>query len=184
MAAAAIAAVGEPVSTTCWAARDLIDQLVNRYSIANLANVGNIEGWNVCKTGLINELRENPDDCFVLHDLSAESAEGLRRRLPRFDAVAVLEPSAFPPEFLTAAPGLNRAHPLISEIIQADPALVRLKGLPVEGLPALAIYIRRRNGAQDRAAPAEVSRADGLEPSARKCALTRPADCKRVEGPS
>ena len=47
--------------------------------MASLANVGNIADWNVCKTGLINELRDNPNDCFVLHDLSAESAEGLRR---------------------------------------------------------------------------------------------------------
>ena len=73
------AAVGEPAATTCWAARGLIDQMVSRYGVATLANVGNITDWNVCKTGLINELRDNPGDCFVLHDLSAASAEELRR---------------------------------------------------------------------------------------------------------
>ena len=65
-----------PHRDTCWAARGLIDQIVSRYGVATLANVGNIADWNVCKTGLINELRDNPGDCFVLHDLSAESAEG------------------------------------------------------------------------------------------------------------
>ncbi len=78
LAASAAVAVGEPAATTCWAARGLIDQMVNRYGVTTLANVGNITDWNVCKTGLINELRDNPGDCFVLHDLSAESAEGLR----------------------------------------------------------------------------------------------------------
>src|SRR5271166_3323601 len=45
--------VGEPASTTCWAARGLIDQIVSRYGVATLANVGNVADWNVCKTGLI-----------------------------------------------------------------------------------------------------------------------------------
>jgi hypothetical protein len=138
----AIRLVSEPVSTTCWNASTLIDQLAGRLGVSNLANVGNIEGWNVCKTGLINELRKNPDDCFVLHDLSAETPEGLKSRLRRFDAVAVLDPSAFPPGYLTAAPGLNRAYPIITAIVQADPELARVEGLPREGLPPMVIYRR------------------------------------------
>ena len=71
--------VNEPVSNTSWRAQGLIDSSVSRYGITTLANVGNIAHWNVCKTGLINELRDRPGDCFVLHDLSAETAEGLKR---------------------------------------------------------------------------------------------------------
>ncbi|MGZ3469713.1 MAG: glycosyltransferase family 39 protein, partial [Isosphaeraceae bacterium] len=77
LAASIAGVVGEPASTTCWAARGLIDQVVSRYGVTTLANVGNVADWNVCKTGLINELRDDPRNCFVLHDLSAESAEGL-----------------------------------------------------------------------------------------------------------
>ena len=136
LAASAIGTVGEPVSTTCWAARGLIDEIVGRYGVATLANVGNTPDWNVCKTGLINELRENPNDCYVLHDLSAESAEGLRMRLRRFDAVVVLENAVIPLNFLAAAPGLNRAYPSIWSTIEADPALVRLADMPLRGSSA------------------------------------------------
>ncbi len=73
--------------------------------MTTLANVGNIADWNVCKTGLINELRDQAGNCFVLHDLSAESAEGWHARLARFDAVVVLEPEAFPAGFLSCRAG-------------------------------------------------------------------------------
>ena len=147
LAAAVVGLVREPVSTTCWDLRGLIDELVLRHGVSTLANVGNTEGWNVCKTGLINELRENPDDCFVLHDLSAETAEGLRSRLRRFDAVVVLEPAAFPPGFQAALPALNRGCSAITEAIRADPELTRVDGLSQEGLPPLAFYVRHRLGA-------------------------------------
>ena len=78
-ASVSISAVGlarEPVAPTHWSATRLIDRLVSRHGVSYLANVGNIETWNVCKTGLINELRSNPDDCFVLQDLSTESRDG------------------------------------------------------------------------------------------------------------
>jgi hypothetical protein len=146
LAASALGLAREPVSTTYWSAGELLDRLVTRHGAANLANVGNIESWNVCKTGLINELRKKPSDCFVLHDLSAESVEGLRDRLPRFDAVAVLGHSAFPAGFLSASPGLNRARSFINEVLQADPELVRVEDLPLEGLPPMAIYVRDRSG--------------------------------------
>jgi len=168
LAASIAGVVGEPASTTCWAARGLIDQIVSQYGVATLANVGNVADWNVCKTGLINELRDDPGNCFVLHDLSAESAEGLRTRLPRFDAVVVLETAAFPSGFLAAVPGLNRAYPSIFSTIEADSAWVRLDGLPLEGLPPLTIYVRRREGSRGHVLPAEVSQVGGRPTSIRK----------------
>jgi 4-amino-4-deoxy-L-arabinose transferase-like glycosyltransferase len=168
LAAAIVGIVSEPASTTSWAARGLIDRIVSRYGVASLANVGNTAEWNVCKTGLINELRDNPNDCFVLHDLSAESAERLRTRLSRFDAVLVLETAAFPSGFLAAAPGLNSAYPSIWSTIEADPALVRLVSLPLEGLPPLTIYVRRRVGPRGHVLPAEVSQVGGRATSTRK----------------
>ncbi len=157
LAASAMGTVGEPPSTTCWAARSLIEHIVSRYGVATLANVGNIADWNVCKTGLINELRDDPNSCFVLHDLSAESAQGLRQRLSRFDAVAVLETTAFAPGLLAAAPGLNRAYPSIWSAIEADRGLVRLVDSPLQGLPPVTIYVRRREGSRAHVPPAENS---------------------------
>ncbi len=168
LAASIAGLVGEPASTTCWAARGLIDQIVSRYGAANLANVGNIADWNVCKTGLINELRDDPSSCFVLHDLSAETAEELRTRLPRFDAVVVLETAAFPSGFLAAAPRLNRAYPSIFSTIEADPALVRLDGLPLEGFPPLTVYVRRGERSRTHVMPSEVARVGGRATSTRK----------------
>ena len=168
LAASIAGVVGEPASTTCWAARGLIDQIVSRYGVATLANVGNVADWNVCKTGLINELRDDPGNCFVLHDLSAESAEGLRTRLPRFDAVVVLETAAFPSGFLAAVPGLNRAYPSIFSTIEADSAWVRLDGLPLEGLPPLTIYGRRGERSRTHVMPSEVAQVGGRATSTRK----------------
>jgi len=168
LAASVAGLVGEPASTTCWAARGVIDQIVSRYGVANLANVGNIADWNVCKTGLINELRDDPSDCFVLHDLSAESAEGLHTRLPRFDAVVVLETAAFPAGFLAAVPGLNCAYPSIFSTIEADPTLVRLDGLPLEGLPPLTIFVRRGERSRTHLMPSEVAQIGGRATSTRK----------------
>ncbi|MGA9922647.1 MAG: glycosyltransferase family 39 protein [Isosphaeraceae bacterium] len=168
LAASIAGVVGEPASTTCWAARGLIDQIVSRYGVTTLANVGNVADWNVCKTGLINELRDDPRNCFVLHDLSAESAEGLRTRLPRFDAVVVLETAAFPSGFLAAAPRLNCAYPSIFSTIEADPALVRLDGLPLEGLPPLTIYVRRGERSRTHVMPSEFAQVGGRATSTRK----------------
>jgi 4-amino-4-deoxy-L-arabinose transferase-like glycosyltransferase len=153
IAACLISAVGlvrSHVTATSWDAAALIDELVSRHSISTLANLGNTESWNVCKTGLINELRKTPGDCFVLHDLSAETIEGLRKRLPRFDALVVLDKSAIPADFLTAAPVLNRAYTQISDQILTGAGMVRASGLPLDGLPLMTVYLRSRN--DDRAA--------------------------------
>ncbi len=184
LAASTLAVVSEPACSTCWTARGLIDQIVSRHGVANLANVGNIADWNVCKTGLINELRKNPGDCFVLHDLSAESAEGLRARLPRFDAVVVLKTSAFPPGFLDAAPGLNRAYPSIFATIEADPAWQRLDDMVLDGMPPLSIYVRDRGIARAHPRASKVSQFGGRPASTLKRAWSRPAGCSRLEGSS
>jgi hypothetical protein len=161
-AAAAVGLSRERVSTTCWDAGRLIDELVARHGISNLANVGNTENWNVCKTGLINELRENPADCFVLHDLSAETAEGLRSRLGRFDAVVVLADTAIPDGYQKAWPTLNRGLNAIAGIIESDPELVVADRLPQKGVPPLKVFIRdRQANARAEAAPIE-SRLWGL----------------------
>ena len=60
----------EPLFPTYWRTTGLIDDLVRRFGVSNLLNVGNCAAWNVCKTGLMNELREDPGSCFVLHDLT------------------------------------------------------------------------------------------------------------------
>jgi hypothetical protein len=132
----------EPVATTYWDAGPLIDELVARHGVATLANVGNTESWNVCKTGLVNELRRNPGDCFVLHDLSSASLVELKERISRFDAVVVLEPSAFPPGFVDLAPGLNRVLPFASGSMLQAAGFSHAEGLPVEGLPPMTVYVR------------------------------------------
>ncbi len=152
MAVSAVGIVREPVETTCWAAGSLIDFLVARHGVAYLGNVGNTARWNVCKTGLINELRNDPGSCFVLHDLSAESAQGLRSRLGRFDALVVLRPEAYPPGFRESLPTLNRSSSLIDEAVRDDPRLVREEGLPLEGCPPLEIFVRRGGDLDQRAA--------------------------------
>jgi 4-amino-4-deoxy-L-arabinose transferase-like glycosyltransferase len=147
-------ALAEPLATTRWGLAGLIDQLVARHGVSSLANLGNIEEWNVCKTGLINELRRNPGDCFVLHDLSGETFEGLKARLPRFDAVVVLEPAAFPPGFLASAPGLNRGHSLVTERMLDDAGLTGAEDLPVADLPPMRVYVRRHGTAEPGGSPA------------------------------
>ena len=43
-----------------WGAKRLIDDLVAHHQVAMIGNVGNCGDWNVCKTGLVNELRATP----------------------------------------------------------------------------------------------------------------------------
>jgi len=142
--------VNEPVANTSWRAQALIDSLVSRYAIASLANVGNTAHWNVCKTGLINELRERPGDCFVLHDLSSETPEGLKARLRRFDAVVVLDRTAL--AGLDRSPGLNRAYGGLEDAIHANGQFKRVDEHPREGLPPLSVYVRFEDrGAEENA---------------------------------
>ena len=70
LCASAVAVAREPLFPTYWKTTGLIDELVDRFGVSNLVNVGNCAAWNVCKTGLMNELRHDPGSCFVLHDLT------------------------------------------------------------------------------------------------------------------
>jgi hypothetical protein len=147
--------------------------------------VGNTENWNVCKTGLVNELRENPADCFVLHDLSAETAEGLRSRLRRFDAVVVLADAAIPDGYQKAWPTLNRGRSAIAGAIESDPELVLADSPPQRGLPPLKVFIRDRQAAKRANAAQRESRQMGLP----LCALAggwkrggQPLEIKLVPG--
>ena len=133
----------EPRSTTPWAARSLIDQLVTTQGVRTIANVGNTADWNVCKTGLLNELRRDPGSCFVLHDLSAEDDAGFLRRVRRMDAVVVLDPSALPTEILDGAPGLNRASSGAGSRLRSDPEFAEVPCSIRSGLPPLAIFVKK-----------------------------------------
>ncbi len=133
--------IAEPSWPTAWGAGELIDELVAGHGVRHLGNVGNGPGWNVCKTGLINELRDDPAACFVLHDLSRADDRELAGRLGRFDAVVVLDPWAHPPGWLASSPGLNSAYPRIG------PALTAAGFVPIAprtaGLPPLTVFVRR-----------------------------------------
>jgi hypothetical protein len=139
---AATTVVREPTVTTYWNTAALLDDLVKEYGISNLGNVGNCPEWNVCKTGLINELRDQPANCFVLHDLTKSSPDVARRRLHRFDAVVVLGKAHLPESKVRWAPGLNRSYGAIAGILAADATFFRVNPSRIEGLPELSIYVR------------------------------------------
>jgi hypothetical protein len=130
-------------TTTYWEARRLIDDLVAHHRAATIGNVGDCGDWNVCKTGLINELRATPTDCFVLHDLSKDRPGDLERRVGKLDALVVLDRAGLPPSLLSAAPGLNRAYGSIDEVLRKDSRFRRIE-LDLAGLPPLSVYVRRR----------------------------------------
>ncbi|QDV38965.1 Dolichyl-phosphate-mannose-protein mannosyltransferase [Tautonia plasticadhaerens] len=134
----------EPRTTTCWEVGALIDELVDRHGARRIGQVGDSPGWNVCKTGLVNELRDDPADCDVSHNLSRLSPEELARLAPRFDALIVLSPDAFPPGLLASAPGLNRALDAAADALPPDRFLrVEPASAAAAGLPPMSIYVRR-----------------------------------------
>jgi hypothetical protein len=134
--------VRQPPNLTYWRTASLIDELVGRYGIATLGNVGNCIEWNVCKTGLLNELRGKPADCYVLHDLSKWPSERIQQALPRFDAIVVLERSAEPESRYVYSPGLNRSYDAAVERLVQDRRFVRIPAPLGEGLPHLSVYIK------------------------------------------
>ena len=79
--AAAMTVARVPIVPTYWHAALLIDDLVRQHGASTVVNVGNSSAWNVCKTGLINELRDRPENCFVLHDLTKLADDHSRRLL-------------------------------------------------------------------------------------------------------
>ncbi len=143
LAGAATELSRQPDTTTYWAARDLIEHLVRRHGARTVANLGDCPDWNVSKTGLLNELRAEPDRCYVLYDLSRADADVLADRLGRPDALIVLDPTALPAPLLVQSPGLNRAYGVLdrgeidAQFERLDPAV-----LPTD-LPPMAVYVRR-----------------------------------------
>ncbi len=138
----------EPRHQTYWIARALLDDLAGRHGVASLANVGNTPDWNVCKTGLINELRADPAGLFVLNDLSRGTAAERARRLGRLDAVVVLDPSALPPEVVAGAPGLNRAYAEAAAAMASDPRFVCVTDPTDPRLPPVLVHVRREKAAR------------------------------------
>jgi 4-amino-4-deoxy-L-arabinose transferase-like glycosyltransferase len=130
-------------TATYWPAARLIDDLVERHGVAVLANVGDCADWNVSKTGLINELRARPRECFVLHDLSRNTAPELARRLKRLDAVVMLRREYLSSEFLASSPGLNRAYGAVEPLLRNDRRFERIEPR-VAGLPPLEVFVRRK----------------------------------------
>ncbi len=133
----------EPSFPTYWQTTGMIDELVKRYGVSNLVNVGNCAAWNVCKTGLMNELREDPGSCFVLHDLTRTTEARAERLLEQADGVVVLGRSDLPDAVVQLAPGLNRRYSAVVEELATRPDF-RAVGLPAkEGLPELQVFVRR-----------------------------------------
>jgi hypothetical protein len=135
--------VREPGTRTYWAARELIDELVTRHRVKLIGNVGNTGDWNVCKTGMMNETRPHPDDCFVLHDLSRTAPETLAARLAKLDAVVVLKDSDALTGIDRVAPGLNRTRTLIDPTIQSSGRFQQIATPGLTGLPPMSVYVRK-----------------------------------------
>jgi Dolichyl-phosphate-mannose-protein mannosyltransferase len=136
--------IREPTRPTFWAARGLIDEMVDRYSVTTIGNLGNCAEWNVCKTGLINELRSNPGGCFVLFDVSQWTAQDVERRLDRLDAVVVLDDGTLTSAVRAAAPGLNRAFEEVRSRLRAGGRFDQVAVDARSDLPPLSVYVRRR----------------------------------------
>ena len=136
------AMLGEEPRTTHWKASALIDEIHRRFGVRLIVNVGDAPDWNVCKTGLINEYRRDPDDCHVLHDLSRLAGDVLDDRLRRAEALIVLQPNAIPDQIADDAPGLNRGL----GALEGSPAFDRFEAIESEaldGLPPITVLIRR-----------------------------------------
>jgi hypothetical protein len=132
----------EPLFRTYWKTTVLIDELVSRFGVSNLVNVGNCAAWNVCKTGLMNELREHPDNCFVLHDLTKRSDARAKQILNQADAVIVLGRSELSEAVMQVAPGLNRGYQALVEDLTIDSNFTRIHIPATDGLPELSVYVR------------------------------------------
>jgi hypothetical protein len=147
---ATAAVAREPLFPTYWKTTGLIDDLVRRFGVSNVLNVGNCAGWNVCKTGLMNELRDEPGNCFVLHDLT--KAEGARAQylLNHADAVVVLGRSDLSDAVMQVAPGLNRGYYGLVEFLNKDSNYSAVAMPATEGLPELSVYVRRGRLGQAR----------------------------------
>jgi 4-amino-4-deoxy-L-arabinose transferase-like glycosyltransferase len=133
----------EPLFATYWGTTGLIDDLVKRYGVSNVLNVGNCAAWNVCKTGLMNELRDDPGNCFVLHDLTRGSDDRANQLLDQADAVLVLGRSDLSDSVLQLAPGLNRGYGAAVENLARNTNFRQVALPATAGLPELFVFVRQ-----------------------------------------
>ncbi len=134
----------EERSRTFWGVPGLIDHLVADHLVANIYNVGSCRDWNVSKTGLMNELRDRPGDCFVLHDLSGGTPDEIVRRLARADAVVALDRGRVPAGWFGYGPKLNRGYFDAVIYLGMSPEFRRVESFPPDGLPPLLVFVRDR----------------------------------------
>jgi Dolichyl-phosphate-mannose-protein mannosyltransferase len=147
---ACLAVAREPLFTTYWETTGFIDDLVKRYGVSNLMNLGNCAAWNVCKTGLMNELRQEPGSCFVLHDLTRAPEERATHLLKQADAVVVLGRSDLSDAVMHVAPGLNRGYGGVLETLERDPDFRHVPLSASDGLPELLVFVRQARIEQSR----------------------------------
>jgi 4-amino-4-deoxy-L-arabinose transferase-like glycosyltransferase len=140
---ASLAVAREPLFATYWETTAFIDDLVKRYGVSNLMNVGNCAAWNVCKTGLMNELRHEPGNCFVLHDLTRAPEARAKLLLKQADAVVVLGRSDLSDAVMQVAPGLNRGYGGAVQTLKQDPAFRQVPFSASDGLPELLVFVRQ-----------------------------------------
>ena len=150
LALAFMSVAREPSFTTYWQTPVMIDDLVKRYGVSNLLNVGNCAAWNVCKTGLMNELRDDPGSCFVLHDLTRATEARAERLLEQADGVVVLGRSDLPDGVVQLAPGLNRRYSAVVEELASHPDFRQVELPARDGLPELQVFVRQVQPRQAR----------------------------------
>ena len=149
--ASTVAVAREPLFPTYWKTTALIDELVDRFGVSNLVNVGNCAAWNVCKTGLMNELRHDPNSCFVLHDATRLPRARWQRLFETADAVVVLGRSDLSEAVMQVAPGLNRGYGEVVDTLEKDPNFERVAWPATADLPELLVFVRQaRPGARGR----------------------------------
>ena len=129
---------------TSWGARGLIDHLVSTYHVKTIYNVGNCADWNVSKTGFVNELRADPGDCFVLHDLSRADPEEYARRIPGADAVVALDRGRIPAGWFAYGPELNKGCDRMIDLLDHDRRFSRVAFPRERHLPPLLVYVKKK----------------------------------------
>jgi hypothetical protein len=98
----------------------------------------------------MNELRDEPASCFVLHDLTRAPAGRAERLLEQADAVVVLGRSDLSETVMQLAPGLNRGYGAVLENLGKDPKFQQVTLPATGGLPELSVFVKRAQLEQAR----------------------------------
>ncbi len=134
---------GQPKTTTHWAASAILEDLAQRHHVKRMGNIGNGMNWNICKINLMDEVRSNRGERLVHHDLSKLEAGAFARFAKQLDAIIVLDRSAIDPDYLRAAPAMNRGYAAIETLSGAEWWEEELPR--VGGSPPLRAFMRRRD---------------------------------------